>query len=134
MAGPTGTRACTFDTHEEVTTRCGFAPPCRHFGNDFYLHSLYHAGPDDQDRCPHCGRHLGVVGVHRLARRIDELGTQLTTAQVQLAEAEPAMRIDPDPICQQVCAAAHQAASAQISDLAARRVGLTPTPTKPAAA
>lgn len=108
---------------------------CRHCGNEFYLHSLYNAGWDDRDRCPRCGRHLGTIGLHRLARRIDELGTQLTTALVQLAEAEPAMRIDPGEICRQVCAAAHQAASPQTSESAARRVDLTPaSPVQPVAA
>lgn len=108
---------------------------CRHCGNDFYLHSLYTAGWDDRDRCPRCGQHLGTIGVHRLARRIDELGTQLTTALVQLAEAEPAMRIEPDEICRQVCAAAHQAASPRISEAAARRVGVaTASQTRPVAA
>lgn len=111
---------------------------CRHCGNEFYLHSLYNAGWDDRDRCPRCGKHLVTIGIHHLARRIDELGTQLTTALVQLAEAEPAMRIDPEQICGQVCAAAHQAARAQISETAARRAGLHPQqsdqPAEPVAA
>lgn len=97
---------------------------CRHCGNDFYLHSLYNADWEDRDRCPRCGRHLGTIGVHRVARQIDDLGTQLTRALVRLAEDEPAMRIQPDEICAQVCAAAHQAANAGLSDLAARRAGL----------
>lgn len=101
---------------------------CRHCGNDFHLHSLYNATGDDRDRCPRCGKHLGTIGIARLARRIDDLGSQLTTALVQFAEAEPAMRIDPTEICAQVCAAAHAAADFEISDHAARRPGLQPEP------
>ncbi len=69
---------------------------CDDCGRQFL--QLYNAHPDDADRCPHCGRHLGVVNVRPLALQADRAAARLTDCLNELAARSPAFRIDPDSI------------------------------------
>ena len=71
---------------------------CDACGRQFLFFQLYNADPDDADRCPHCGRHLGVVNVRSLARQADRAADRLTDCLNELAARGPAFRIDPDSI------------------------------------
>ena len=71
---------------------------CDDCGRQFLFFQLYNAHPDDADRCPHCGRHLGVVNVRPLALRIERAAAQLTDCLHDLAARNPAFRVQPDTI------------------------------------
>jgi len=71
---------------------------CHHCGREFLLFQLYSADPDGADRCPHCGRHLGVVGVRSLALGVDRAGAQLVRCLHELAARGPELRVDPDTL------------------------------------
>jgi hypothetical protein len=45
---------------------------CDQCGRDFLLSQLYAVGPDMADRCPNCGRHLGLPNLSVWARHADE--------------------------------------------------------------
>ena len=71
---------------------------CDDCGRQFLFFQLYNAHPDGADRCPHCGRHLGVVNVRPLALQADRAAAQLTDCLNELAARNPAFRVEPDTI------------------------------------
>ena len=71
---------------------------CDHCGREFLLFQLYNADPAAADRCPHCSRHLGVIGVRSLALGVDRAGAQLVRCLNELAARDPTFRIDPEKL------------------------------------
>lgn len=71
---------------------------CDHCGREFLLFQLYNAEPATADRCPHCSRHLGVIGARSLALGVDRAGAQLVRCLYELAAREPEFRLDPDSL------------------------------------
>lgn len=59
---------------------------------------LSQASPADADRCPHCGRHLGIPRVGPLAEVAERaLGTLVRTLG-ELAGHGPSFRVDPESV------------------------------------
>lgn len=83
---------------------------CEHCGREFLFFQLYNADPSSADRCPHCGRHLGVPNVRPLALRTDRAAAELVRCLDELAAGNPSFRVDPasllDPIREAVVALA----------------------------
>jgi hypothetical protein len=77
---------------------------CDHCGREFLFFQLYNASSFDADRCPHCGRHLGVVGVRRLALEVDRTAAALVRTLRELAVRDPSFRLDADSILEPIAA------------------------------
>ncbi len=69
------------------------------------MFQLYNADPAVADRCPHCSRHLGIVGVRSLALQADRAVAELVRCLNELAARRPAFRIDPATVLEPVRAA-----------------------------
>lgn len=67
---------------------------CDYCGRDFYFAQLAAARPDDADRCPHCGRHLGIPRLRPVVAAAETALGTLVGALRELAGHQPAFRID----------------------------------------
>jgi NAD-dependent SIR2 family protein deacetylase len=75
---------------------------CAHCGRDFYFVQVAGARPADADRCPHCGRHLGVPRLAPVAAAAESALAALVRALTELAGHQPAFRVDPDSVLEPV--------------------------------
>ncbi len=71
---------------------------CDDCGREFLFFQLYNTHPDAADRCPHYGRHLGVVNVRPLALQVERAAARLTAGLNELAARNPAFRVEPDTV------------------------------------
>lgn len=71
---------------------------CDHCGRDFYFIQVAEAPAGDADRCPHCGRHLGVPRLGPMAASAEAALGALVRALSELAGRAPAFRVDPDSV------------------------------------
>lgn len=75
---------------------------CNHCGRDFYFGQLVAARPDDADRCPHCGRHLGVPRLRPVVAAAETALGALVSALRELAGHQPAFRLNPESVLEPV--------------------------------
>lgn len=78
---------------------------CDHCGRKFLLFQLYNADPALADHCPHCSRHLGIVGVRSLALQTDRAVAELVRCLNELAARRPGFRVDAATVLEPVRAA-----------------------------
>jgi hypothetical protein len=71
---------------------------CQHCGRTFLFFQLYNEDPGLTDRCPHCGRHLGVVNIRPLAMRTDRAAADLAHALRDLAGRDRHFTIEADSL------------------------------------
>lgn len=66
---------------------------CTRCGRNFLLHQLATAASDDADRCPNCGRRLGIINIGPLAARADAALAALARYLKMMADNTTAFRI-----------------------------------------
>lgn len=96
---------------------------CSHCGREFLFFQLYNAGPADADRCPHCGRLLGVVGLQRLALAVDRAASDLVHALHEIAVRSPGLTVDAESVLRPIAAAVGEQANPAGPVVHEQRVG-----------
>ncbi len=71
---------------------------CMHCERDFLLFSLYTAPAAHADRCPNCGRHLGVPHIRVAAEQADLALRTLVSTLEGLAGHNPSFRVRRDSV------------------------------------